>query len=55
MYVQNTYIYHVCIVINDGCELKYIWTWMNVNKWIHPQLSNTIDLFQYYIHLHVII
>jgi hypothetical protein len=33
MYVQNMYISHVCIVINDGCELKCICTWMNVNKW----------------------
>jgi hypothetical protein len=47
--------FHVCIAINDGCESKYIWTWMNVDKceWmstndIHPQLLNSIHLFQYY-------
>jgi hypothetical protein len=28
----NMYISHVCIAINDECEFKCIWTWMNVDK-----------------------
>jgi hypothetical protein len=29
---ENVCTKHVCIAINDGCEVKYIWTWMNVDK-----------------------
>jgi hypothetical protein len=32
MYVQNMYISHACIAINEECEFKCRWTWINVDK-----------------------
>jgi len=53
------YVLQLTMDVNSNI---YIWTWMNVDKceWmstneIHPQLLNTIHLFQYYIPLRVII
>jgi hypothetical protein len=35
MYVQNMYILHVCIAINDGCEFKYI----HGHRWISTNVD----------------
>jgi hypothetical protein len=57
MYVQNMYVLQLMMDVKSNIY-EHGWMLTNVNEMstneIHPQLLNTIHLFQYCIHLHLL-